>query len=69
MNYTKFLWIAGGAVVACIADLLFMFWSRSATGGRFNKAVWNSAGLGRGRFNIMGAAKHLSQPNKYQGKY
>lgn len=66
MNITKFLWIGGAAVVACIADLLFMFWSRSQTGGKFNKAIWNSSGLGRGNFNIMGAAKHMSQKGKYR---
>jgi hypothetical protein len=64
MNYVRGLWIVGGVVVASVLDLCYMFWSRSNAGGRFNKAIWNSSGLGRGNFNVMRAAKHMS----YKGK-
>lgn len=60
MKGTRFLWILGGVMVASVLDLAYMFWSRSQTGMRFNKSVWNASSLGRGRFNVMGAAKMLS---------
>jgi hypothetical protein len=59
MNSGRILWIGAGVVLASVLDLVYMFWSRSQAGGRFNKAIWNSSGLGRGRFNIMGAARHM----------
>ncbi len=60
MNSGRILWIGAGVVLASILDLVWMFWSRSGTGGNFNKSIWHSTGLGRGRFNIMGAARHMS---------
>jgi hypothetical protein len=55
--YKQGLYIVGTVVVACIADLVYMFWSRSQTGGSLNKAGWNAAGLGRGKYNIMTLAR------------
>lgn len=65
MRIAKYFWIGGGIVLASMLDLAYMFWSRSQSGGNFNKAIWNSTGIGKGKFNIMGAAKHFSNKGKY----
>lgn len=64
MNYTRIVLVCGGVVIACIVDLVYLFWSRSQSGAQFSRAIWNAHALGKGNYNIMGAAKHLS----YKGK-
>lgn len=64
MNYNKIGWTIGGVIVASVLDLVYMFWSRSPSGSKFNKAVWNSSGMGRGNFSIMDAAKYISKKVK-----
>jgi hypothetical protein len=65
MNIARLAWIGGGVIIASILDLGYMFWSRSAAGGKFNKAIWNSSGLGRGNFNVMRVAKHMSTKGRH----
>jgi hypothetical protein len=64
LNYARLVWVVGGVVLASILDLVYLFWSRSAAGGRFNQSVWNAAAMGKGHYDIMNVAKHLS----YKGK-
>jgi len=65
MNWTKIVWIGAGVIVSSVLDLGYMFWSRSSAGGKFNKAIWNSSGLGRGNYNLMRVAKHMSTKGRH----
>lgn len=65
INYVKWAWVVGGVVAASILDLAYMFWSRSNSGHNFSRAGWNASTLGRGHYNIMGMAKHISNRGKY----
>lgn len=65
MNISKLLWVSGGVVIACLVDLVYMFWSRSSTGHAFHRAGWNSTGFGKGKFSVMGAANHMYGKGKY----
>jgi hypothetical protein len=64
MNWTKIALVVGGVVVASVVDLVYMFWSRSPGGARFGRSIWNSSMLGKGHYNVMGVAKHLSYKDK-----
>jgi len=53
MNWIKILWVAGGIVLACLLDLVYMFWSRSNPGHNFHRAGWQASGLGKGHYDVM----------------
>jgi len=53
INYTKWLWVGAGVVVASIIDLVYTFWSRSSPGHNFHRAGWQASGLGKGRYDLM----------------
>lgn len=66
MNWTKFLWIGGVAVVASIIDLGFLFWQRSNTGHNFSRAGWQAGQLGAGHYNLMKMGKSFHSKGNFQ---